>query len=147
MLARDMAIRKIDTTINNKPSRATVTVEYTETNGKIQPKSSIIEYDESPRNYIELDCTVSNTTEDTVLKLQKDKAYWLFDNRIGKWIFYQTDRGSEIHIGDQGTNSLNLKLYYIGYNTAKNIGLDQTFETDAWGFADATEIDDKPYSS
>ena len=142
MLARDMAIRKIDTTINNKPSRATVTVEYTETNGKIQPKSSIIEYDESPRNYIELDCTVSNTTEDTVLKLQKDKAYWLFDNRIGKWIFYQTDRGSEIHIGDQGTNSLNLKLYYIGYNTAKNIGLDQTFETDAWGFADATEIDD-----
>ena len=142
MLARDMAIRKIDTTINNKPSRATVTVEYTETNGKIQPKSSIIEYDESPRNYIELDCTVSNSTEDTVLKLQKDKAYWLFDNRIGKWIFYQTDRGSEIHIGDQGTNSLNLKLYYIGYNTAKNIGLDQTFETDAWGFADATEIDD-----
>ena len=142
MLARDMAIRKIDTTINNKPSRATVTVEYTETNGKIQPKSTIIEYDESPRNYIELDCTVSRTTEDTVLKLKKDKAYWLFDNRIGKWIFYQTDRGSEIHIGDQGENSLNLKLYYIGYNTAKNIGLDQTFETDAWGFADATEIDD-----
>ena len=142
MLARDMAIRKIDTTINNKPSRATITVEYTETNGKIQPKSPIIEYDESPRNYIELDCTVSNTAEDTVLKLKKDKAYWLFDNRIGKWIFYQTDRGSEIHIGDQGTNSLNLKLYYIGYNTAKNIGLDQTFETDAWGFADATEIDD-----
>ena len=142
MLARDMAIRKIDTTINNKPSRATVTVEYTETNGKIQPKSAIIEYDESPRNYIELDCTVSKTTEDTVLKLKKDKAYWLFDNRIGKWIFYQTDRGSEIHIGDQGKDSLNLRLYYIGYNTAKNIGLDQTFETDAWGFADATEIDD-----
>lgn len=142
MLARDMAIRKIDTTINNKPSRATVTVEYTETNGKIQPKSTIIEYDESPRNYIELDCTVSKTTEDTVLKLKKDKAYWLFDNRIGKWIFYQTDRGSEIHIGDQGKDSLNLRLYYIGYNTAKNIGLDQTFETDAWGFADATEIDD-----
>ena len=142
MLTRDMAIRKIDTTINNKPSRATVTVEYTETNGKIQPKSTIIEYDESPRNYIELDCTVSKTKEDTVLKLKKDKAYWLFDNRIGKWIFYQTDRGSEIHIGDQGKDSLNLKLYYIGYNTAKNIGLDQTFETDAWGFADATEIDD-----
>lgn len=142
MLTRDMAIRKIDTTINNKPSRATVTVEYTETNGKIQPKSSIIEYDESPRNYIELDCTVSRTTEDTVLKLKKDKAYWLFDNRIGKWIFYQTDRGSEIHIGDQGEDSLNLRLYYIGYNTAKNIGLDQTFETDAWGFADATEVDD-----
>ena len=142
MLARDMAIRKIDTTINNKPSRATVTVEYTETNGKIQPKSTIIEYDESPRNYIELDCTVSKTKEDTVLKLKKDKAYWLFDNRIGKWIFYQTDRGSEIHIGDQGKDSLNLRLYYIGYNTAKNIGLDQTFETDAWGFADATEIDD-----
>lgn len=142
MLARDMAIRKIDTTINNKPSRATVTVEYTETNGKIQPKSTIIEYDESPRNYIELDCIVSNTTENTVLKLKKDKAYWLFDNRIGKWIFYQTDRGSEIHIGDQGKDSLNLRLYYIGYNTAKNIGLDQTFETDAWGFADATEVDD-----
>lgn len=142
MLARDMAIRKIDTTINNKPSRATVTVEYTETNGKIQPKSTIIEYDESPRNYIELDCTVSKTTEDTVLKLKKDKAYWLFDNRIGKWIFYQTDRGSEIHIGDQGKDSLNLRLYYVGYNTAKNIGLDQTFETDAWGFADATEVDD-----
>lgn len=142
MLARDMAIREIDTTINKKPSRATVTVEYTETNGKIQPKSPIIEYDESPRNYIELDCTVSNTTENTVLKLKKDKAYWLFDNRIGKWIFYQTNKGSEIHIGDQGKDSLNLKLYYIGYNTAKNIGLDQTFETDAWGFADATEIDD-----
>ena len=142
MLARDMAIRKIDTTINNKPSRATVTVEYKETNGKIQPKSPIIEYDESPRNYIELDCTVSKTTEDTVLKLKKDKAYWLFDNRIGKWIFYQTNKGSEIHIGDQGKDSLNLRLYYVGYNTAKNIGLDQTFETDAWGFADATEIDD-----
>lgn len=142
MLARDIAIREIDTTINKKPSRAIVTVEYTETNGKIQPKSPIIEYDESPRNYIELDCTVSNTTENTVLKLKKDKAYWLFDNRIGKWIFYQTNKGSEIHIGDQGKDSLNLKLYYIGYNTAKNIGLDQTFETDAWGFADATEIDD-----
>lgn len=142
MLARDIAIRKIDTTINNKPSRATVTVEYTETNGKIQPKSPIIEYDESPRNYIELNCTVSKTAEDTVLKLKKDKAYWLFDNRIGKWIFYQTDRGSEIHIGNQGKDSLNLRLYYVGYNTAKNIGLDQTFETDAWGFADATEIDD-----
>lgn len=142
MLARDMAIREIDTTINAKPSRATVTVDYQNTNGKIQPKSPIIEYDESPRNYIELDCTVSNTTENTVLKLKKDKAYWLFDNRIGKWIFYQTDRGSEIHIGNQGKDSLNLRLYYVGYNTAKNIGLDQTFETDAWGFADATEIDD-----
>lgn len=142
MLARDMAIREIDTTINKKPSRATVTVEYKETNGKIQPKSPIVEYDESPRNYIELDCTVSNTTENTVLKLKKDKAYWLFDNRIGKWIFYQTNKGSEIHIGDQGKDSLNLKLYYIGFNTARNIGLDQTFETDAWGFADATEIDD-----
>ena len=142
MLARDIAIREIDTTINAKPSRATVTVDYQNTNGKIQPKSPIIEYDESPRNYIELDCAVSNTTENTVLKLKKDKAYWLFDNRIGKWIFYQTDRGSEIHIGNQGKDSLNLRLYYVGYNTAKNIGLDQTFETDAWGFADATEIDD-----
>ena len=142
MLARDIAIREIDTTINKKPSRATVTVGYKETNGKIQPKSPIIEYDESPRNYIELDCTVSNTTENTVLKLKKNKAYWLFDNRIGKWIFYQTNKGSEIHIGDQGKESLNLKLYYIGYNTAKNVGLDQTFETDTWGFADAAEIDD-----
>lgn len=142
MLTRDIAIREIDTTINAKPSRATVTVDYQNTNGKIQPKSPIIEYDESPRNYIELDCAVSNTTENTVLKLKKDKAYWLFDNRIGKWIFYQTDRGSEIHIGNQGKDSLNLRLYYVGYNTAKNIGLDQTFETDAWGFADATEIDD-----
>lgn len=142
MLARDIAIREIDTTINKKPSRKTVTVEYKETNGKIQPKSPIIEYDDSPRNYIELDCTISNTKEETTLKLKKDKAYWLFDNRIGKWVFYQTNKGSEIHIGDQGKDSLNLRLYYVGYNTAKNIGLDQTFETDAWGFADATEVDD-----
>ena len=142
MLARDLAIREIDDNINSKPSRVTVNVEYNNSDGVITPKTDIKEYTDQPRNYIELDCTVSNSTENTTLKLKEDKAYWLFDNKIGKWIFYQTNKGSEIHIGNQGRDSVKLRLYYVSYNVARNVGIDESFETDAWGFKDAVDIDD-----
>ncbi len=141
MLARDMAIREIDTTIGNKPSRTTVTVEYNQsTDGVITPKSEIREYIDQPRNYIELDCTISNSNENTTLKLKENKAYWLFDNKIGKWIFYQTNKGSEVHIGNQDRGSIKLRLYYVSFNVSRNVGIDQSFETEAWGFKDAADV-------
>lgn len=143
MLARDMSIRTIDEVIEGKPSRATVNVDYNLVDGVITPKSPIYEIEGQLRNYIELNCTVSNTNENTTLKLAANKSYWLFNNKIGKWIYYQTDKGSTIKIGDQDEDSLNIRAYYISLPVAQNVGIDQTFETEAWGFADAANIDDK----
>ncbi|MCF0126811.1 MAG: hypothetical protein HUJ68_13880 [Clostridia bacterium] len=136
MLLRDLAIRKIDEFIDGSISTIKSTIPSNslkpDSKGKISTK--IQEYTDSMRDFIELKVDVSDTNSKTELSLAPNKVYWIYNNKIGKWIFYQTEAGQKLYLGDHGDDSITVKAYYISYPVSKKIGIDQDFETDAWGY-------------